>query len=97
MKFNIIMEDGGVLANCVVLVDKGLAESKRDVYIAIKYQGGICICNKRYLNYWVDSKDFYEVEEIKKPILEPIVEDLEEEEEDNENLFEIPEGTINLN
>lgn len=65
MKFNIILEDGGVILNCIVLVSRGLAESKRDIHINMKYQGGICICNKRYRNYWIKTEDIYDIEEVK--------------------------------
>ena len=78
MKFNIIMEDGGVFTNCLVLVNKGMAETKRDIHIAMKYQGGFCICNKYYRNYWIESLSVYDIEPIER-IAIPQIEDVEEE------------------
>jgi len=80
MKFNIITEDGGVFLNCIVLVLTGPAKSKRDIHINMKYQGGICICNKHYFNKWISTNEIYEIEPIERKLLS----NQEENEEKNE-------------
>ena len=64
MRFNIILEDGGVYRNSMILTTRGIAESKRDIYCALKYDGCIWICNKYFKNKRINSKDIYEVEEV---------------------------------
>lgn len=66
MKFNIICEDGGVFQNAIILTQRGIAGCRRDVFCALKYEGAISICNKYYMNYLIESKDVYEVEEVPK-------------------------------
>lgn len=83
MKFNIIMEDGGIYKDCLVLTNRGAAENKRDIHINLKYEKGITICNKYYLNKWLDAKDIYDSEEIKKVLY---VESKDEDESENEEI-----------
>lgn len=92
MRFNIILEDGGVYQNAVVLTSRGIAESKRDVFCALKYEGGICICNKFFRNKLLKSNDVYEVEDIPKREL-IIIEHQEDEPEEDFEEMEIPEST----
>lgn len=97
MRFNILLEDGGVYQNATVLTGRGIAQTKRDIVCAIKYEGGICICNKFFQNKLIKSKDVYEVEEIpkKKVIIMEIQDEVENEEDFEEDFeeIEIPEST----
>lgn len=66
MRFYILMEDGGVYQNAMILSSKGMARSKRDVHCALKYEGCITICCKFAVNKKLMAKDVYEVEEVKE-------------------------------
>lgn len=66
MRFNIIMEDGGVYLNALILSTKGMARSKRDVHCALKYEGCITICCKHAVNKRISARDIYDVEELKE-------------------------------
>lgn len=68
MRFYILMEDGGVYQNAIILSSKGMARSKRDVHCALKYEGCITICCKYAVNKRLRAKDVYEVEEIREYI-----------------------------
>ncbi|WP_368263428.1 hypothetical protein [Clostridium disporicum] len=64
MRFYILMEDGGVYSNAIVLSSRGIARNKKDVICALKYEGAITICNNRFVNKKLLSKDVYEIEEM---------------------------------
>lgn len=64
MRFYIIMEDGGVYQNALILSSKGMARSKRDVHCALKYEGCVTICCKYAINKKLMAKDIYAIEEI---------------------------------
>lgn len=94
MRFNILLEDGGVYQNSVVLTGRGIAQSRRDVFCALKYEGGICICNKIFRNKLIKSKDIYEIEEIPKKQI--IILENSDDDSGADNDFEeieIPEST----
>lgn len=78
-KFNIILEDGGVYQNCVILTSRGSARNKRDVFVALKYEKCITICNKFNFNKRIYNFNIYEVEEILNTAIPP-KEDVDESE-----------------
>lgn len=63
MRFYILMEDGGIYRNAIILTSKGIASSKREVHIALKYDGFITVCCKYVINKKLQSKDIYAVAE----------------------------------
>lgn len=66
MKFNIILEDGGLFKDSIIITNKGLARNKRDVFFALKYDKQITVCNKFNLNRLIKSTDIYHYEEVIK-------------------------------
>lgn len=63
-KFNIIKENGCLYQKVIVLSNRGVARNVKDVRSAVKYEGGITILGKGYINEFISAKDFYEVEEV---------------------------------
>lgn len=82
MRFNILMEDGGVYQNAIILSSKGMARSKRDVHCALKHEGCITICCKYAVNKKLMAKDVYEIEEIQQHISVSIPDENNDDEED---------------
>ena len=64
MRFNIILEDGGVYQRVFVLSNRGVAESKYHVLCALKYEGCISIQKPHKIAKLIRAKDVYEVEEV---------------------------------
>ena len=101
MKFNIILEDGGIYKNAIVLTSRGMAENLRHVYSALKYEGGICICNKHFLNELIKAKDVYAVEQVPKKILNSEFNSTENNFNDDDDcdndikIYTIPESNFN--
>lgn len=66
MKFEIIMEDGGIYKQVIILSSRGIARNKRDVLCALKYEGFITIYSSSLKNQKLIAKDIYEIVEKTK-------------------------------
>ncbi|MFI3211640.1 MAG: hypothetical protein R3Y64_11410 [Peptostreptococcaceae bacterium] len=62
MRFNIVLEDGGVYLDSLVLSHNGLASSVYEIKQGLKFKGFIVLSNSKFKNEIILKNDIYRIE-----------------------------------